>query len=210
MVACSQPTAEKQLDRFGDKQGRLPLVCRSSIYALRAASRAGTQSGCCGTRHAAPKGLGPGAIVAPVNCRLTGHVVGVWRIFPSLVGPMGDRRRGLGPKRANCSRLFPVEGDELAIGEGVESTLALHTLTGMPAWSTLTAENMALVTLPKRFRRLVLCQDIDAPDKHGRRAGPDAARALASRLRLEGRVVELVQARGGGDANDQLRRKTAQ
>ena len=30
------------------------------------------------------------------------------------------------------------------------------------------------------------------------------------RLRLEGRVVELVQARGGGDANDQLRRKSCQ
>jgi hypothetical protein len=154
-------------------------------------------------------GMGPGCVVAPVVSWRTGMTVAIWRIFPSLTEPMAKRRAGFGPIRGNAARLFWADGDRVAIAEGVEDALALRELTGWPAWSALNAGNMARLVLPARIRRALICQDADPPDRNGRRPGPEAAQALAQRLRAEGREVEIVQARGAKDANALLQQRTA-
>ena len=58
--------------------------------------------------------------------------------------------------------------------------------------------------LPDRVRTVTICQDNDAPDRNGRRAGPEAAQKLARRLRAEGRQVEIIASNTGKDANDAL------
>jgi len=147
-----------------------------------------------GFRRTAP------AIIAPVNCHRTGHVVGVWRIRLTPTGEL-VARLGLGDVKGNASRLFPARGDELAVAEGVEDALAYAQMTGRPTWSALSAGNMADLVLPARFARVTVLQDNDPPDHSGRRAGPDAAQALAHRLLAEGRTVEIVRAKHHKDAN---------
>src|SRR4051812_6994260 len=63
-----------------------------------------------------------GAIVAPVNDAETGGVAGVWRILPTLAGPV--ERRGLGPTKHNAARLSRALGPLLAVAEGVEDAIA--------------------------------------------------------------------------------------
>jgi len=150
-----------------------------------------------GFRHTAP------AILAPVNCHETGYVVGVWRIRLTPAGELVGRA-GLGDVKGNAARLYPAEGDVLAIAEGVEDALAFHELTGLPTWAALNATNMAELILPPRFRRVLIVQDNDPPDRRGRRPGPDAAQALAHRLLAEGRAVEIKKPTNGKDANDVL------
>ena len=143
------------------------------------------------------------AIIAPVNDCHNALVVGVWRIRLTLDGEKVNRL-GLGPTKGNCSRLWWIEGDELAIAEGVENALAFTQDTGRPCWSALSAGNMGELILPDRFRRVVIVQDNDLPDHRGLRPGPDAAQRLANRLRSEGRHVRIVAAIGAKDANDVL------
>ena len=144
------------------------------------------------------------AILAPVNCHRTVHVVGIWRIRLTPAGELVERT-GLGDVRGNPSRLYWPEGDELAIAEGVEDSIAFHLLTGRPCWAALSAGNMHVLLLPERFRHVVVCQDNDRPDSKGRKAGQEAATVLKRRLEAEGRRVQLVAAGLGKDANDVLR-----
>lgn len=136
------------------------------------------------------------AIVAPVNCHRTGYVVGVWRIRLTAAGEKVGRF-GLGPTKGNAARLFWAEGDELAIAEGVEDALAAHALTGLPAWAALSAGNMASLTLPERFRRVLILADADEPGRSG-------AHALATQLRREGRHAVVRKPTAGKDPNEVL------
>jgi DNA primase len=138
-----------------------------------------------------------GCIVAPINNRITGLVVGVWRILPVLQGEV--ERRGLGAKRQHASRLFHAPGHELGLAEGVEDALAAHKLTGLPVWATLTAENMAAVVLSAWFRSVTIFTDTD-------QVGRWYAHTLAKRLREEEREVRILRPQVGKDANDVLLR----
>jgi hypothetical protein len=153
------------------------------------------------------EGSADGCLVACVNDAITGYVTAIWRIKPVMTGKV--ERRGLGPVKGNAARLFWAgDGDRLAIAEGVEDALAFHQLTGWPTWAALSAGNMAELILPTRFTRVVIVQDNDEPDSRGRRAGPEAAQALAHRLLAEGRAVEIKKPKNAKDANDALRQRS--
>jgi DNA primase len=136
-----------------------------------------------------------GCIVVPITDHATGYVVGIWRIRPTMDGPV--ERRGLGSIKGNAARLFWAEGPELVIAEGVEDALAAHALTGLPAWAALNAGNMGELILPARFRAITIFADADA-------VGTGHAAALARRLECQGRAVRLRRPRWGKDANDIL------
>ena len=114
-----------------------------------------------------------GCIIAPVDAAAGGLVVGIWRIRPASDGKV--ERRGLGPTKGNCSRLFEAPGPVLAVAEGVEDALAYRELSGIPTWAALSAGNMANLVLPARFREVHVVADGDA-------AGLESADRLVRRL----------------------------
>jgi hypothetical protein len=97
-------------------------------------------------------------------------------------------RRVIGKLMGGAVRLHEV-GEQLAIGEGVETMLSASHELGVPAWAALTADNLSLFE-PPRVRRLVVAVDNDA-------AGQTALEKLTTRL---GSLV--IAALPPGDADD--------
>ncbi len=108
----------------------------------------------------------------------------------------------LGPCWGSAIRLDPV-AEELAIGEGVESSASAGRLLGLPAWAAISAGNLAKgLMLPSEVTAVVIAADSD-------RAGREAAQAAADRWRREGRRVRIaVPDRAGSDFNDLIRVRT--
>jgi hypothetical protein len=138
-----------------------------------------------------------GCIVAPVTGP-EGDLTAIWRIWPRLEGKV--ERKGLGPVKGGACRLFPGKGHRLLIAEGIEDALAGRMLTGLPAWAATSASNMAALVLPEQYREVLILAD---RDDNG--VGLESARALASRLRSEGRKAVVRLPVAGKDANDVLR-----
>ena len=134
--------------------------------------------------------------MAPVNDAVTSYVVGVWRIRP-LPGGKAERR-GLGPVRGNCARLFDAWHEPLVIAEGIEDAIAARILLGEPAWAALSAGNMAGLSIPLHLEPITIFADNDGPGMAG-------ASALARRLRDAGRAVRVLRASALKDPNDLLR-----
>jgi len=105
----------------------------------------------------------------------------------------------LGPMWAGAVRLDPV-GPELVIGEGIESSASAGRMLGLPAWSAISAGNMACgLVLPPEVRSLVIAVDADP-------SGERAAREAAWRWQREGRRVRLARPKiAGQDFNDLVR-----
>ena len=99
-------------------------------------------------------------------------------------------------------RLYPP-GERLAIGEGIETCLAVRVACpDLPVWSGLTAGGVAAAVLPAGVREVLLVADHDA-------AGARAVLALASRCRSEGRTVRVLVPPAGCDAADVLTAEVA-
>jgi Toprim domain len=134
---------------------------------------------------------------------------GIWRIFLDPTthnkAPVESPRKGLGDIARAAVHLTPA-GEEIIICEGVETGLAV--LCADPArmcWAGLSATLMRRVVLPAQVRRVVLLEENDRPDALGRRASPDAVRALAQRFLGEGREVRVARPpRQFKDYNDWL------
>lgn len=78
-------------------------------------------------------------------------------------------------------RLFePAE--ELAVAEGIETSLAVHLATGKPVWAGLSAGNLEKLWLPDSVRRVCVYADNDADSDFD---GQAFAYALAKRLKKE-------------------------
>jgi hypothetical protein len=135
-----------------------------------------------------------------VNAQLGGLVSGVWRIRPFLNGKVP--RKGLGPMKGNCSRLFPAAGPLLAVTEGVEDALAYHELSGVSTWAALNAGNLVGLVLPVRFTEVHVVADADD-------TGMRRAREAVLRFRQEGRRASLIRPIAAKDANDVLRARRA-
>ncbi|MEK8090297.1 DUF7146 domain-containing protein [Thermithiobacillus plumbiphilus] len=84
-------------------------------------------------------------------------------------------------------RLHPVQDDRLIVAEGIETALALHMLTGRPAWACVSAPGLASVILPPQAREIIIGADLDRSA-----TGEKAARTLRERLRAEGRSVHIL------------------
>lgn len=88
-------------------------------------------------------------------------------------------------------RLGSAIADVLGIAEGIETALAVRAATGMPVWPVLSASLMRAFVPPEGCREVVIWADRDLPDKKGRRAGQDAAKALQARLWEKGIQVSI-------------------
>lgn len=102
--------------------------------------------------------------------------------FPKkLTQPVFD-----GATKGAAIRLYPLgEGEELALAEGIETALAVHEASGLPAWATVSAIGMERVEVPKKVRRVLIAADHD-------QRGLESARILAKRLLLAGFRVSLA------------------
>lgn len=107
-------------------------------------------------------------------------------------------KASLGPVWGGMIRLNPV-ASELVIGEGAESAASAGLILGLPAWSAVSAGNLASgLVLPPEVRAVVIAAD---PDEAGRHA----ARQAWQRWTEAGRRVRIVLPTGDGDFNDTLR-----
>jgi hypothetical protein len=79
----------------------------------------------------------------------------------------------------------------LALGEGIETSLAAATGFGPNVWACLSAGSMAAIPVLAGIEALTIIADHDAPDRHGRRAGEAAAAELGRRWRDADREVRI-------------------
>jgi hypothetical protein len=64
--------------------------------------------------------------------------------------------------RVGCAvRLMPLDGPVLAVGEGLETCLAFHKLSGLPTWSCLSSGLLGRFKPPPEVERLVVPADRD-------------------------------------------------
>jgi putative DNA primase/helicase len=108
-------------------------------------------------------------------------------------------RASLAPVWGGAVRLHDLNREKpLVVGEGIESAASAGVLMGLPAWSAISAGNLAAgLMLPREAHSVVIATDPDEP-------GERAARAAAARWSGEGRHVRLARPRGSGDFNDIL------
>jgi putative DNA primase/helicase len=109
----------------------------------------------------------------------------------------GDRSRLMFGATTGCAvQLEPVRGGVLAIGEGVETSMAFGALRGVPAWAALSTSGLQAFILPPGVKRLLIAADSDDGG-----AGLKAANALAERAQRLC-AVEIHPAPVGKDWND--------
>jgi phage/plasmid primase-like uncharacterized protein len=110
---------------------------------------------------------------------------------PGKKAPVPSPRKlfaaGRGMTRGAAVRLYPMNGDRLAVAEGIETAMAVHALSGLPCWATISAGGLERVVLPTAAREVFICAD---HDENG--TGQRAAERLAERLLAEGRVVRTA------------------
>jgi putative DNA primase/helicase len=106
----------------------------------------------------------------------------------------------LGPFHGNAVTLHPP-GAEIAVGEGIETSLAAAVIFGLPALAALTAGGLAAAGwLPPGVSRVLIAADHDANG-----AGQRAAAAAARALRRRGVAVRIALPDVlGADFNDVL------
>ncbi|WP_439552091.1 DUF7146 domain-containing protein [Falsiroseomonas sp.] len=133
---------------------------------------------------------------------LDGTITGVHRTWLARDGsgkaPIATPRRAMGRLLGNGVR-FGVVTDIVAIGEGIETMLALRCiLPTLPMIAALSASHLAALVPPGPLRRIYIAQDNDE-------AGSHAATMLAGRT--ERHPIEAVALRPHTlDFNDDLRR----
>lgn len=108
-------------------------------------------------------------------------------------------RRVIGKLIGGVVRLHEV-GDELVIGEGVETMLSASHDLATPAWAALTADNLSRFTMVVPVKRLLVVADNDA-------AGMRAAELLRERLPAHVRPEIASAPEGFNDWNDWARSK---
>jgi hypothetical protein len=100
-------------------------------------------------------------------------------------------------------KLWPLgDSDHLAIGEGIETTLAAVELglVKPPAWSATVAFGLTQLPIIKQVKRLVVLVDNDEIE-----TGLKAARKLRNRYITKNKRVDLLMpAKVGTDFNDVL------
>jgi putative DNA primase/helicase len=137
-------------------------------------------------------------LVSGVDGRSVGlHVTALKPDGSDKAWPDHRSRRMFGSVKGGSIRLADVgDGRELAVGEGIESSLSYATLTGVPTWAALSTSGLRAFFAPGGLKRLIVAADND-------QAGLDAARALGERASARCEVVIAPSA--APDWNDQLR-----
>jgi len=113
-------------------------------------------------------------------------------------------RMALGPIARAAIKLWPLDGDQIAVGEGIETVLAaaLHVRRDLqPAWALAVANNLKFLPVIRGVRRLTIFVDNDE-------AGREAAESCSRRWCDAGRaVVKLTPNIPDADFNDLVRVK---
>lgn len=107
-------------------------------------------------------------------------------------------RKTLGPMkdRGGAVRLAPA-ARELAVAEGIETSLSVMQATGLPTWAALSTYGLKTLALPRLVESVAIFADGDDE-------GETAALFAARRWKLEGRQVRIVRPPRGFDFNDVL------
>lgn len=184
----SEPATETPADRYLIARG-LPGLAASAALRFRA-----------DTPH--PNGGRLAAMIALVR-NVAGEPIALHRTYLRRDGtskaPVEPNRASLGPISGGAIRLAEA-GPELVVGEGIESAASAGRILGLPAWSAISAGNLArCLMLPAEVRSVVIAVDGDPP-------GERAAREAAWRWQAEGRRVQLARPNvAGQDCNDVIR-----
>ena len=98
--------------------------------------------------------------------------------------------------------LYPFEGGELGVAEGIETAIAAHMLYKVPVWAALNAGNMEHFEIPEGISTLHIFGDKDANYR-----GQAAAYALAHRAVQKNVFPVVYLPEIVGDWNDVLQRE---
>jgi putative DNA primase/helicase len=85
-------------------------------------------------------------------------------------------------REACAVRLYPIHGDSMGIGEGIETCIAASVLHDMPVWAALNTSLLAKFTPPADIKRLIVYLDRDVA---GLTAAAQLFERLQGRIRLE-------------------------
>jgi Toprim domain len=146
-------------------------------------------------------------IVSLFRNALTDQPTGIHRTH--VIAPeLGKaERKALGTMSGSAIKLWPQNGEALAIGEGIENVLAAVKLeiVGPPAWAAAAANNMSIIPVIPIVKQLTILADNDS-DKGNGNTGVMAARDLRRRWITAGREVSIkTPTEVGKDFNDILR-----
>jgi hypothetical protein len=161
-------------------------------------------------RYDCPMGVGRRypCIVALYRDVLTNEPTGILRTlpFPPPTWPRSvNTKLSLGSFTSAAIKLWPLAGDTLAVGEGIETVLSAVALgyAKPPAWALSAAGNLGNMPVIPGVRNLLICADNDA-----NHAGQDAAARLFHRYKRAGRNVRIAMPKEvDTDFNDVLRKR---
>ena len=124
------------------------------------------------------------------------------RIYMAPHLPKSERKKNMpvvGTIGSGAVRLFDCD-EELAIGEGIETMLAVREITGLPVWACLTANGVQSFEPPRGVKRLHVYGDNDLSF-----TGQRAAFVLANRLttQTETNVTVRIPPTPGADWLDE-------
>ena len=140
------------------------------------------------------------ALVALVQDIITGEPIAIHRRELTLESAKVGPWMSLGPKGGGAIRLARLDGGDLAIGEGVETSLAGIQLGSGPTWSVIDAGGMTSFPVLDHVGRLTIMADNDVSE-----TGQRAAAACRDRWAAAGKAVRLAMPKEPGqDFNDVL------
>ena len=142
-------------------------------------------------------------LVALIRDIITNEPVGIHRTALTADGHKIGRK-ALGLKSGGAIKLSPLINTEIAIGEGIETTLSGMQLGFGPAWSVINAGGMSKFPVLHGIKRLTLFIDNDETS-----GGQKAASECKSRYLAAGVDVRDVMSETLGDLNDELRNQGA-
>jgi phage/plasmid primase-like uncharacterized protein len=138
----------------------------------------------------------PAMVAELVNAK--GEQVALHRTYLTKQGRKADVPQvrkvtaAAGPLTGCAIRLSEMTDGHLGVGEGVETALGAHFLSGLPVWATYSAGSLAAFQFPAGLQRLTVFSDNDPPDSQGRRAGQEAAQALQARAVAAGIKASIL------------------
>ena len=146
-----------------------------------------------------PSGVQLPAMLAAIQAPC-GKITGVHRTW---LRHDGSGKAAVTPNKAmlgrcvGCAVRFAQVGVELAVGEGIETCLAVVQATGLQVWAALSTSGIRALQLPEQIHSVVILADGDRP-------GEAAAQAAADRFIRQGRQVRIARPPRGSDFNDLL------